>query len=620
MKKTLQLLVIMIALWGCSSSKQQSTDYFPGFSNAGESGKAKMEWRFPGADKIIIENLGEHFSEFDSVFVSPNENMKYKFRIFRDGDTLERNWRVYIDVRKRQDTFAYSNTPRNLSNSSFEESKYFNGILANPNIQEPYYIKIVRSICNPAVSDTCIVRTLVLDRFGNYLPGFTGNDSAFWSAIYYCTLGMVGEDIKIFTEKEFKDQGNYLDISILLDISAASFGHDEILNSIKHFAAGQRNFDNVMLSLFNQNYDEVINLGSAKKIPAEIDNLKLPETGGLNSLNKATYFNLNNLKGVINNNQKLLVLVAFNDDNNSIFYELDDVTHYARNNEIPVYVIAVGNDIDSYSLKYLTAFTGGRYYSLSDDELGEIGSILNEIAFSQRAYYEFKLPLVALKAEDCEKLRSEIVFHLSEQKHSDIFRVVVKEDYHPPRSQVVATFGYKDTTVNRRFHRDLNILAELLYENPDFKIELIGHSGIEGSWDENSLLSGLRAQAIKDLLLDNRVDSEQVKVTAAGSSKPLYYLEQDEWQKEMNRRVEIRWLDPALLPYEIIADNFDTEEEALTNVEKWEKRGFRSYYERYLKNNIPLYLVKIWGYPTVEEAEKEVKKLGRKYNANFQVE
>jgi hypothetical protein len=91
-------------------------------------------------------------------------------------------------------------------------------------------------------------------------------------------------------------------------------------------------------------------------------------------------------------------------------------------------------------------------------------------------------------------------------------------------------------------------------------------------------------------------------------------LQQAPWQQYYNRRVEVRWLDPDLLPYEIIAQTSDSETEALKNVEKWEFHGYNAYYERYLENHSPVYRVKIWGFPTLEEAEASANKIQTIYN------
>ncbi|HPU23867.1 MAG TPA: SPOR domain-containing protein, partial [Candidatus Kapabacteria bacterium] len=71
--------------------------------------------------------------------------------------------------------------------------------------------------------------------------------------------------------------------------------------------------------------------------------------------------------------------------------------------------------------------------------------------------------------------------------------------------------------------------------------------------------------------------------------------------------------------YEIIDNIYPSEEIAQNKVNIWKERGFKSYYERYLRNNMPYYKVKLWGYATAEEAEKVRKMLSKKYKGNFQV-
>lgn len=75
-----------------------------------------------------------------------------------------------------------------------------------------------------------------------------------------------------------------------------------------------------------------------------------------------------------------------------------------------------------------------------------------------------------------------------------------------------------------------------------------------------------------------------------------------------------------MLPYEIIADQFWTEEEAINMVNTWRERGFRSYYQRYLINNKPSYRIKLWGFETLKEAEKVVSSISSKYNVKSEIE
>jgi hypothetical protein len=53
---------------------------------------------------------------------------------------------------------------------------------------------------------------------------------------------------------------------------------------------------------------------------------------------------------------------------------------------------------------------------------------------------------------------------------------------------------------------------------------------------------------------------------------------------------------------------------------KWEDRGYRSYFDRYIVENHIVYRVKIWGFSTANDAEKEAAKLANKYDGYFAVE
>ena len=186
--------------------------------------------------------------------------------------------------------------------------------------------------------------------------------------------------------------------------------------------------------------------------------------------------------------------------------------------------------------------------------------------------------------------------------------------------QALASFDYKDTYLKDEFEPILSSLAEVLKDNPDSKIQLVGHSSIEGNNKVNLSLSERRADVIKNHLVALGASPTQIKTKAVGASQPIYYLQTSPWQQQYNRRVEVRWLDPSILPFEIIADVTYSEDEAMVKVEEWEDRGYRVYYDRYLKNYTPNYRVKLWGYSTEDEATSTAQKLGKKYKKEFVVE
>jgi stress response protein YsnF len=164
-------------------------------------------------------------------------------------------------------------------------------------------------------------------------------------------------------------------------------------------------------------------------------------------------------------------------------------------------------------------------------------------------------------------------------------------------------------------------ITTVLKDNPQYSIELIGHSSIEDGKEENNVkISAERVNNIKSVFLQEGVPEYQIKSNSLGSAKPIYFLPSTEWQQHYNRRVEVRWIKPGDLPYEIIAQEYWTEEEAQKQVNEWQAKGFRAYFERYLVNNRPAYKVKLWGFESKDQALSEAKKLKASYKFDFLVE
>ena len=116
------------------------------------------------------------------------------------------------------------------------------------------------------------------------------------------------------------------------------------------------------------------------------------------------------------------------------------------------------------------------------------------------------------------------------------------------------------------------------------------------------------------------VNSNRILTKGIGYRKPLYFHSKLPWQEGFNRRVEIRWLEPDKYPFEIIADKCQSESEAQYQTEQWQKRGLKSYYERYIENGESVYNIKLWGYTSITQAKDAIKKLEKKYKNEFVIE
>ncbi len=88
---------------------------------------------------------------------------------------------------------------------------------------------------------------------------------------------------------------------------------------------------------------------------------------------------------------------------------------------------------------------------------------------------------------------------------------------------------------------ELDRLVVFMLENPTIKIEVEGHTDIEGIPTMNMKLSALRVKAIQDYLVKKRIDKNRIETRPYGSTKPITRKRNEE-SKKLNRRVEFKIL------------------------------------------------------------------------------
>jgi len=86
---------------------------------------------------------------------------------------------------------------------------------------------------------------------------------------------------------------------------------------------------------------------------------------------------------------------------------------------------------------------------------------------------------------------------------------------------------------------DLNKLVNFLLDNPNFKINISGHTDSSGAAELNLSLSQKRADAIKDYIsLRGGIGADRITAIGYGSQKPIVMNEVTADDKRLNRRVE----------------------------------------------------------------------------------
>lgn len=99
-------------------------------------------------------------------------------------------------------------------------------------------------------------------------------------------------------------------------------------------------------------------------------------------------------------------------------------------------------------------------------------------------------------------------------------------------------FDYKKWDVKPQFNSNLDNIENILKMNPELKIRIEGHTDDIGSMKYNIDLSGKRALAIKDYLVDKGIDSSRITATGLGYAQPIADNETPEG-RALNRRAEI---------------------------------------------------------------------------------
>ena len=92
---------------------------------------------------------------------------------------------------------------------------------------------------------------------------------------------------------------------------------------------------------------------------------------------------------------------------------------------------------------------------------------------------------------------------------------------------------------------DLYKVADFLIDNPDFKLNISGHTDSDGRFEFNMKLSEDRANAIRDFIIHfGHVHESRIEARGFGSTKPIVE-ENTEEDKSLNRRVEFEIYRPA---------------------------------------------------------------------------
>jgi len=102
-------------------------------------------------------------------------------------------------------------------------------------------------------------------------------------------------------------------------------------------------------------------------------------------------------------------------------------------------------------------------------------------------------------------------------------------------------FEFDKADLHPRSDKELQQLVAILNADPMMEIEIIGHTDDMGTKEYNLKLSTLRAQSVKNYLVENNINSTRLVITGKGNAEPMA-TNATEAGRQKNRRIEFRIL------------------------------------------------------------------------------
>lgn len=103
-------------------------------------------------------------------------------------------------------------------------------------------------------------------------------------------------------------------------------------------------------------------------------------------------------------------------------------------------------------------------------------------------------------------------------------------------------FEVSRSRIDPESYSELDVLANLMNENPSMVIQLEGHTDFLGDRRANMKLSQQRVEAVKQYLIGRDIAKHRIKTRAFGGTQPLSRDNTPEAHR-LNRRVEVRILE-----------------------------------------------------------------------------
>lgn len=129
-------------------------------------------------------------------------------------------------------------------------------------------------------------------------------------------------------------------------------------------------------------------------------------------------------------------------------------------------------------------------------------------------------------------------------RNSKIAKQIMLDKIKVGYSQVIRNiyFDFGTARLQKASDTELNKLLKVIEENPQYIIEISGHTDDVGPKDFNQWLSKRRAESVISYMVKNGQTDGRFFAEGFGEDRPLASNDDEEWGREYNRRVEFKIL------------------------------------------------------------------------------
>jgi len=540
MKSFFAFFILALITISCATIPPQVNEFKAIPDRIEEGSKTTIYWNVSGAESITIEGIGENLMPSGSKEIQLTTSSNFKMIVSKGKEIVTKSIfvEVYPKVVEKKKSIPI------IEKRNTEKTNYLKGVINAENVKDNDNLQLnINLIDLKGYPQNIKLFCTVKDQYGNHIanlaPPYNSEYIKNWKSLFEEIEGKDHQISNFSVEEIREDVAPPFTTSFILDYSGSMVQDFQFVNSAIAKAASyiRPNKDDYEVIQFDHRVYKSVDLTSNPNNIQSI--LSFDSLAGFTAFYKASHLGLSDLSK--STKEKVAILFTDGADNASLF-TANDIILKARMSGIKVFIIGFNRPFGGFLSSILESIaiqTGGKAYF--PKSLNELDDIFAEIYQIMNVYYV--VTYTASKVDGnirVAKLNLEFP-GLNKTLTASKAYYVKPEPIDEERTMSVAWFKTGKSVIQDDYMQLIKDIAQILKDVPTKKIIITGHTDSQGSDAINNILSLKRAKAVAKILLDLGVSKKQIiKIEGKGEKELLYPNEINDYEKQGNRRVDIK--------------------------------------------------------------------------------